>query len=94
MPPEKENSPPDTGCVRARGNLKGTCPTVKADKRRGVRLSNESLMAAVPSNEVHEITDKGTINQKAVVKARAKLAESLIKSQPPLTGSLSWRINP
>jgi feruloyl-CoA synthase len=47
------------------------------------RIDRAALLEAPPSVEVQEITDKGTINQKAVLKHRANLVEELYREPPP-----------
>ena len=47
------------------------------------RIDRAVLLDAPPSIEVQEITDKGTINQKAVLKNRAELVEDLYREPVP-----------
>jgi feruloyl-CoA synthase len=47
-----------------------------------VRLA---LMAAPPSMDQGEMTDKGSINQRAVLRNRAELAEQLYAEPVPAT---------
>jgi feruloyl-CoA synthase len=47
------------------------------------RISRVVLLAEAPSLDIGEITDKGSINQRAVLKARAALVEALYASPLP-----------
>jgi feruloyl-CoA synthase len=47
------------------------------------RVERAILLDAPPSIEVQEITDKGSINQKAVLKNRASLVEDLYRHPVP-----------
>jgi feruloyl-CoA synthase len=48
------------------------------------RVERAILLDAPPSIELQEITDKGSINQKAVLKNRAELVEDLYREPPPV----------
>ncbi|HWM44570.1 MAG TPA: feruloyl-CoA synthase, partial [Burkholderiales bacterium] len=43
------------------------------------RIARATVLKEPPSLDAGEVTDKGTINQKAVLKARAALVEELYK---------------
>jgi feruloyl-CoA synthase len=47
------------------------------------RIERAILLDTLPSIEVQEITDKGSINQKAVLKNRAALVEDLYREPVP-----------
>ena len=46
------------------------------------RIARAILLDAPPSIDAREITDKGSINQRAVLKARAALVEELYAETP------------
>jgi feruloyl-CoA synthase len=46
------------------------------------RVARMILLESPPSIDAHEITDKGSINQSAVLKNRADLVEELYREQP------------
>jgi feruloyl-CoA synthase len=46
------------------------------------------LLAEPPSIDANEITDKGSINQRAVLTRRAGLVEALYAEPPPATAIL------
>jgi feruloyl-CoA synthase len=46
------------------------------------------LMAAPPAIDAHEVTDKGSINQRAVLRARADLVE-LVYADPQTSDVLT-----
>jgi feruloyl-CoA synthase len=48
-----------------------------------MRVARAILLAEPPSIDAHEITDKGSINQRAVIAARAALVEDLYGEPPP-----------
>jgi len=48
-----------------------------------MRVARAILLAEPPSIDAHEITDKGSINQRAVIAARAALVEDLYREPPP-----------
>ena len=48
-----------------------------------MRVARAILLAEPPSIDAHEVTDKGSINQRAVIAARADLAEDLYREPPP-----------
>jgi feruloyl-CoA synthase len=48
-----------------------------------MRVARAILLADPPSIDAHEITDKGSINQRAVIAARAGLVEDLYREPPP-----------
>jgi feruloyl-CoA synthase len=56
-----------------------------SDPRRGTsaRIRRAILRADPPSLDVGEITDKGSINQRAVLSHRATLVEELYADPPP-----------
>ena len=56
-----------------------------ADPDRGTsaRISRAILLAEPPSLDVGEVTDKGSINQRAVLAHRAALVEDLYADPPP-----------
>jgi feruloyl-CoA synthase len=57
------------------------------------RIDRAILLDTPPSIEAQEITDKGTINQKAVLKNRAALVDTLY-SEPIATNVLAWSEKP
>jgi feruloyl-CoA synthase len=48
-----------------------------------MRVARAILLAEPPSIDAHEVTDKGSINQRAVIAARASLVEDLYREPPP-----------
>jgi feruloyl-CoA synthase len=48
-----------------------------------MRVARAILLADPPSIDAHEVTDKGSINQRAVIAARAALVEDLYREPPP-----------
>ena len=54
-----------------------------ASQGSSTRIMRLALMADPPSMDKGEMTDKGSINQRAVLKNRAALAEQLYASPPP-----------
>ena len=47
------------------------------------RIARAMLLAEPPSIDLGEVTDKGSINQRAVLQARAALVEELYAEPPP-----------
>jgi feruloyl-CoA synthase len=47
------------------------------------RIARALLLEAPPSIDAHEMTDKGSINQRAVLSARAALVDALYQAAPP-----------
>jgi feruloyl-CoA synthase len=64
-----------------------------ASTGRSTRIERAILLATPPSIEVQEITDKGSINQKAVLGNRAALVEDLYR-EPILTHVLTLTKEP
>ena len=48
------------------------------------RVTRALLLAEPPSIDAAEITDKGSINQKAVLRRRAALVDALYGAGPPM----------
>jgi feruloyl-CoA synthase len=48
-----------------------------------MRVARAIVLADPPSIDAHEVTDKGSINQRAVITARAVLVEDLYREPPP-----------
>jgi feruloyl-CoA synthase len=48
-----------------------------------MRVARAILLSDPPAIDAHEITDKGSINQRAVIAARAGLVEDLYREPPP-----------
>jgi len=48
------------------------------------------LLEEPPSIDLHEITDKGPINQRAVLTNRSALVEFSPASNPPTRGTILW----
>jgi len=70
-------------------------PALERLAREGTGSSNRIVRALIleapPSIDAHEITDKGSINQRAVLKNRAALVEELYRDPPAPHVIVAWK---
>jgi feruloyl-CoA synthase len=80
---------------RIRGKFAGLLATL-ADPSRGssARIRRAVLLAEPPSLDVGEVTDKGSINQRAVLAHRAALVEALYADAPSANVIIAGRSSP
>ena len=70
-------------------------PVLERLAREGTGSSNRVVRAMIleapPSIDAHEVTDKGSINQRAVLKNRAALVEELYRDPPAAHVIVAWK---